>query len=71
MPGPDCHGRADHDARHAAWPSRSRLQALIDTLPFDTEPDTVVDELERAITDARTAIDDMRAGPREADHYER
>jgi len=40
-------------------------------LPFDTEPDTVVDELERAITDARTAIDDMRAGPREADHYER
>lgn len=58
-------------ARHAAWRGRTRLQALIDSLPFDTDPETVIAELDHAIADVRTAIDDMRAGPKEADHYER
>jgi len=58
-------------ARHAAWRAQGRLGTLIETLPFHQEPDAVIARLEAAIEDVRRAIDDMRAGPREAEHYER
>ena len=58
-------------ARHAAWRAQGRLGTLVETLPFQPEPDAVIARLEAAIEDVRRAIDDMRAGPREAEHYER
>ena len=58
-------------ARHVAWRAQGRLGTLIETLPFHQEPDAVIARLETAIEDVRRAIDDMRAGPREAEHYER
>ena len=58
-------------ARHAAWRTQGRLDALIRTLPFHQEPEEVIARLESAIEDVRRAIDDMRAGPRDAEHYER
>ena len=59
---------ADH---HVAWRARGRLADPIDTLPFDQPPDAVASRLESAIEDVRQAVADMRAGPREAGHYER
>ena len=58
-------------ARHAAWRARDRLDNLIRDLPFDQEPVAVIDELERAIADVTATVEDMRAGPKQADHYER
>ena len=58
-------------ARHAAWRAQGRLGALIETLPFHREPEAVIARLEAAVEDVTRAIDDMRAGPREAEHYER
>ena len=58
-------------ARHAAWRAQGRLADLIDTLPFDQPPEAVVARLESAVEDVRQAMADMRAGPREAEHYER
>ncbi len=58
-------------ARHAAWRARNRLDTLIRDLPFDQDPAAVIDELERAIADVSEAVDDMRAGPKPAEHYER
>ena len=58
-------------ARHVAWRAQGRLAGLIDTLPFGQSPEAVASRLESAIEDVRQAIADMRAGPREAEHYER
>lgn len=58
-------------ARHAAWRAQGRLGALIETLPFGQGPEAVIDRLEAAVEDVTRAIDDMKAGPREAEHYER
>jgi len=58
-------------ARHAAWRAQGRLGALIETLPYNSGPAEVVARLEAAVEDVSRAIDDMRAGPREAEHYER
>ena len=58
-------------ARHAAWRAQGRLAALSDRVSFDSSPDEVIELLEAAIEDVRHAVDDMRAGPREAEHYER
>ena len=58
-------------AKHAAWRAQGRLGALIETLPYHREPEAVIACLETAIADVRQAIDDMRAGPRDAEHYER
>ena len=58
-------------AKHVAWRAQGRLGALIETLPFNQEPEVVITHLESAIEDVRQAIDDMRAGLREAEHYER
>ena len=58
-------------AKHVAWRAQGRLGTLMETLPFHQEPDAVIARLEAAIEDIRQAIDDMRDGPREAEHYER
>jgi len=44
---------------------------LIETLPFNQEPEAVISRLESAVADVQQAIADMKAGPREAEHYER
>ncbi len=58
-------------ARHAAWRARSRLDNLIETIAFDQEPKAAAALLDAAIVDVRQAIEDITAGYKEADHYER
>ena len=58
-------------AKHVAWRAQGRLETIIETLQFDQNNDAVIAHLEAAIEDVVKAIDDMRAGPREAEHYER
>lgn len=57
-------------ARFAAWRSRDRLERVIDAMPFGLAPDDVATTLESAIADVQRAIDEMRAGPQQTDHYE-
>ena len=57
-------------AKMAAWRSASRLQTLVDTLPFTNDKDAVIGELESAIEDATRAITDMGHGPEAIAHYE-
>jgi hypothetical protein len=57
--------------RHVAWRSEGRLAELRDSIGFGVEREAAIDALESAIADVTQAIDDMRAGPREAEHYER
>jgi len=56
--------------RHAAWRAEGRLAALAGTTEFGLERDRAIADLEDAIADVTRAIDDMRAGAREAEHYE-
>ena len=56
--------------RHAAWRSRERLDAVIESAPFSLTPNQAIADLEAAIDDVVTAIDDIRAGARDAEHYE-
>jgi len=56
-------------AKMAAWRSNGRLAALIEELPFTSNKDAVIEELEHAIADAQRAIDEMRAGERQMEHY--
>lgn len=56
-------------AKMAAWRARGRLSTIIDTLPFTSDKDAVVAELESAIADVQRAVDEMRAGERRAEHY--
>jgi len=58
-------------AKHVAWRAQGRLGDLIATLPFNQHPEAVISHLEAAIGDVQQAIADMKAGPREAEHYER
>jgi len=39
-------------------------------MAFDQEPDQVLDQLEFAANDLLKTINDMKAGSREAQHYE-
>ncbi|GIS37181.1 MAG: hypothetical protein Ct9H90mP9_2110 [Pseudomonadota bacterium] len=39
-------------------------------MAFDQEPDRVLDQLEFPANDLLKTINDMKAGPREAQHYE-
>ena len=57
-------------SRHAAWRATGRLNQLVETLEFGIDAETAAAELEEAIIDVTRAIDDMRAGPRPALHYE-
>ena len=50
--------------------TQNRLQQIIDSMAFDQEPDQVLDQLEFAANDLFKTINDMKAGPREAQHYE-
>jgi hypothetical protein len=58
-------------ARLTAWRAQGRLAALQDSIRFGTPPEEVITRLEHAIADVTQAIDDMRAGARDAQHYER
>ena len=58
-------------ARFAAWRSEGRLADLVATLEFTDDRDEVIDALEAAVADAQQAIEQMRAGPAPALHYER
>lgn len=55
----------DHDvllaewARHVAWRSAGRLQAVVDTVPFGTDLEAVKALLEDAVHDVNQAIADM------------
>ena len=57
-------------AKHASWRTQNRLKQIIDSMAFDQEPDQVLDQLEFAANDLLKTINDMKAGPREAQHYE-
>ena len=57
-------------ARHAAWRAEGRLAALVDEIGPGIGPDEAAARLEAAVEDVRRAIDEMRAGQREAEHYE-
>lgn len=57
-------------ARHVAWRAEGRLAALRGALEYGLDGDRAATLLEAAVDDVRRAIDDMRAGPREAEHYE-
>jgi len=56
--------------RHVAWRARHRLAVVERDAPFGLDADAAVEMLERAVEDVRSAIDDMRAGYRESEHYE-
>ncbi len=56
-------------AKMAAWRSQGRLSSLVETLPFTSDKGAVIAELERAIEDAQRAVDEMRAGKTELEHY--
>ena len=57
-------------ARHAAWRATGRLEDLLDDLDFGVGPEEASARLEAAVEDVTRAVADMRAGPREAEHYE-
>ena len=57
-------------ARHAAWRARGRLETLIEEIGFGAGPEDAVAHLESAVEDVTRAIDDIRSGRREAEHYE-
>jgi len=58
-------------AKFAAWRSAGRLHSLIDTMPFGTDAHEAADALERALEDAREAINQMRNPPPSSiQHYE-
>ncbi len=56
-------------AKMAAWRSQGRLASLIEELPFTADKDAVIAELESAIADTQRAIEEMRAGKSNMDHY--
>ena len=56
--------------KHASWRTQNRLKKIIDPMAFDQNPNQVIDKLESAAKDLLKTIEDMKAGPREAKHYE-
>jgi len=57
-------------AKHASWRTQNRLKKIIDPMAFDQNPNQVIDKLESAAKDLLKTIEDMKAGPRKAQHYE-
>ena len=57
-------------ARYAAWRSASKLHHLVDTIEFGTAAGDVALLLEDAISDARQAVDEMRAPSPDSEHFE-
>ncbi len=56
-------------AKFAAWRTEGRIAKLIADLPFTTDRDTVVAELQASIADVQRAIDEMQSTPVDAAHY--
>jgi len=56
-------------AKYAAWRAHGRLGNLIDSLAFTSDIGHVTTELEQAVADVQRAVEDMRAGERQALHY--
>ena len=57
--------------KHVAWRAEGRLAALVETAGFGLDRDVAIAELEAAVADVTRAVADMRAGERDAEHYER
>ena len=58
-------------AKFAAWRSHGRLATMIESLEFTDDVEAVISALEHGIADVAEAIEEMRAGQRPAEHYER
>lgn len=56
-------------ARHAAWRTRGKLDALIDELEFTDDREKVITELEAAVREANAAIKEMREADGQLQHY--
>ena len=56
-------------AKFAAWRCQGRLAALVAELEFTSARDAVISRLEYAGSDTQHAIDEIRAGERESQHY--
>ncbi len=57
--------------KHVAWRAGGRLEALVDSTEFGIDRALAIESLEAAIADVTKALDDLRAGERDAEHYER
>jgi hypothetical protein len=57
--------------KHVAWRAEGRLGALVDSTGFGLDRELAIEALEAAVADVTRAIADMRAGQRDAEHYER
>ena len=57
-------------AKHTSWRTQNRLKIIVDPMSFNQIPKQVLDKLESAAKDLLKTIDDMKAGPRKAKHYE-
>ncbi len=57
-------------ARHVAWRARHRLELVEQEAPFGLDAAGAIAMLERAVEDVQAAINDMRAGYRDSEHYE-
>ena len=57
--------------RYTHLRAEGRLEVIIEALKFNQDNDAVISQLETTIADVVEAIGDMRAGPRDAEHYER
>lgn len=57
-------------AKNAAWRSRERLDAIISSQGFDSDMESVAAALDFAIDDVRRAVDEMRGGGAQIEHYE-
>ncbi len=58
-------------AKHTSWRTQNRLKKIIDHMSFNQSSKQVLERLEFAAKDLLKTIDDMKAGPREAKHYEK
>ena len=56
-------------AKFAAWRTEGRMAKLIADLPFTSDRDVVIAELQASITDVQRAIDEMQSSAGEAAHY--
>ena len=57
--------------KHVAWRAQGRLGALVDSTGFGLDRELAIEALEAAVADVTRAIEDMRAGERDAEHYEK
>ena len=58
-------------AKYASWSTQNRLKKIIDTMGFNQDKELFIKSFESAVRDLIQTIDDMKAGPREAQHYEK